>query len=90
MLASSRQIGTFCIFTGNDLRSARSSTKIQSVPLCLLSIPVGQRNFGEKNDLSSEEPKLFNDVLAAMNRRPQKVDAQLLSENLGCVPTPEP
>jgi len=40
-----------------------------------------ESDLGETNDLSSKEPDLFNNLLAAMNKRLQDVDAQLVSDN---------
>ena len=47
-------------------------------------------DLGEENDLSSREPDVFNTMLAALNRRLQDVDAQLVSDNPDYVPSAEP
>jgi len=49
-----------------------------------------ESDLGEKDDLSSEERDVFNNMLAAMNSRLQEVDAQLLSANPDYDPTAEP
>ncbi len=45
---------------------------------------------GEKNDLASKEPDIFENMLATMNQRLQNVEAQLLAENPDYDPAAEP